>query len=318
MSLLNKFKDEFNEEIFSFLDEKIIWADRIDQHASLLYKIIKDFIMNGGKRFRPALFYFAYKSYSQKNLSQIFRKSFTFEFVHTCALIHDDIIDNSALRRGKPTVHEQHSIGTAILCGDLALMLADQTFSTIEKEIISIYNEFKQELVMGEYLDTAKLADIEKIMDLKTGRYSFIKPAVMGLMLAGVHNKQLKQWENILRETGLIFQLKDDYIGTFGDEKSIGKSVKSDFLEKKNTFIVSLFKEKLDRTEFKKFKKIFGREDHFEWYLRKLKQEKIDVAIREIIKQRAEKTIGLLDSAFKDKLLASLLKEIIFNILEFS
>ena len=124
---------------------------------------------------RPAIFYYAFLSYASQNSTKVLKLSFIFELFHSFALIHDDIIDNSDLRRGKPTVHKKYDLSTAILAGDLALMLADEIFSQeiTKLQIINLYNEFKQELVIGEYLDTIRIDDVNKIMELKTARYSF-------------------------------------------------------------------------------------------------------------------------------------------------
>ena len=166
-------------------------------------------------------------------------------------MIHDDIIDNSDLRRGKPTVHKKYDLSTAILAGDLALMLADEIFSQEinEKKIIDLYNEFKQELLIGEYLDTVKINDVDKIMELKTARYSFIKPAIIAFSLVKVDKQDIKKWEEILRKTGILFQIKDDFDGTFADEKSLGKPTDSDIKEGKSTSVVEKFLKKSNNEE---------------------------------------------------------------------
>jgi len=318
MKLLLYFKNKFNEKINQYLREKIKWSKNIDERGDILFKIIQDFVNLGGKRFRPALFYYAYKSYSSQKLDKILKLSFAFEIFHTFVLIHDDIIDNSMLRRGSPTVHKKYDIAMAILAGDLALMLSDEIFFKEAIGLEKIYNDFKQELIIGEYLDTKKIADVNKIMELKTARYSFIRPVTMGLMLAGVATKEIEKWNSVLKETGLIFQLKDDYIGTFGDEKAIGKSIMSDFIEKKNTIIIDLFKKTIAKKDLEKFNKVFGKEDYFNWYLSLLRKEKIDFKVQQIIKNKGEVILKKLEANFKNRLLAKLLKEIIFNILDFS
>src|SRR3989339_411248 len=194
MKLLSDFKKQFDKEINIYLDKKIKLAEKIDKKASDLFKIIQEFINNGGKRLRPAIFYFAFLSYSPQNPTKILKLSFIFELFHSFALIHDDIIDNSNLRRGELTVHKKYNLSTAILAGDLALMLADEIFTEQIKgrKIIDLYNEFKQELLIGEYLDTVKIDDVDKIMELKTARYSFVKPAVIALNLSIVDKKEIK------------------------------------------------------------------------------------------------------------------------------
>src|SRR3989339_1344369 len=194
MKLFLDFKTQFDKEINIYFDEKIKLAEKIDKKGSDLLKIIKEFVNNGGKRLRPAIFYYAFLSYSSQNPEKVLKLSFIFELFHSFALIHDDIIDNSDLRRGERTVHKKYNLSTAILAGDLALMLADEIFTEQIKgrKIIDLYNEFKQELLIGEYLDTVKIDDVDKIMELKTARYSFVKPAVIALNLSIVDKKEIK------------------------------------------------------------------------------------------------------------------------------
>lgn len=323
MKILTDFKKQFDREISIYLDAKIKLAEKIDEKAVNLYKIIKEFVSNGGKRLRPAIFYYSFSSYSSQNSAKILKLSFIFELFHSFALIHDDIIDNSDLRRGKLTVHKKYNRSTAILAGDLTLMLADEIFSQEinKKKIIDLYNEFKQELLIGEYLDTVKIDDIDKIMELKTARYTFIKPAVIALHLAKANEKEIKQWEEILRETGILFQIKDDFDGTFADEKSLGKPVDSDVKEGKNTLIVKKFLGKSNNEEKKRFYSLFGKQnlkkEDLIWYKKVLVEYKIYDEIKEQIISKSTEIEKKLNLYFSDKILTQLMKEILIKIKDF-
>ncbi|VVA44067.1 conserved hypothetical protein [Candidatus Roizmanbacteria bacterium] len=317
MKLLLDFKKQFDKEINIYLDKKIKSADKIDRKGGDLLKIIKEFINIGGKRSRPAIFYYAFSSYSSQNSAKVLKLSFIFELFHSFALIHDDIIDNSDLRRGKPTVHKKYNLSTAILAGDLALMLADEIFTQEinEQEIIDLYNEFKQELLIGEYLDTIKIKDVDKIMELKTARYSFVKPAMIAFSLAQVDKNEVKKWEEILRETGILFQEKDDYDGTFSNEKTLGKPTDSDIKEGKNTLLVEKFLEKSNDIEKKRFHSFFGKQnlkkEDLIWYKQTLIKYKIDKEIKKQIINESIKIEKKLNLYFPDKILARLIKEIL-------
>src|SRR3989338_7308103 len=264
MKLFLDFKKQFDKEINIYLDEKIKLAEKIDKKGCDLLKIIKEFINNGGKRLRPAIFYFAFLSYASQNSAKVLKLSFIFELFHSFALIHDDIIDNSDLRRGKPTVHKKYDLSTAILAGDLALMLADEIFSQeiTKLQIINLYNEFKQELVIGEYLDTIRIDDVNKIMELKTARYSFVKPVMIAFSMTQINEKEIKKWEEILRKTEVLFQIKDDFYGTFADEKSLGKPTDSDIKEGKNTLLIEKFLTKSNSKEKEHFYSFFGKQNY--------------------------------------------------------
>ena len=177
MSQLSEFQKTCDQELILHLQKKELELSKVSAEASILIRIISTFIQNGGKRIRPALYYFASISYGA-NKEEALNLSLTFELFQTFCLIHDDIIDQSPLRRGKPTVHTEYDIPTAILAGDMALMLADELFfaENLSSSIKQIYDTFKQEVLLGEYLDTIGHQDAKTVMDLKTARYTFMRP----------------------------------------------------------------------------------------------------------------------------------------------
>lgn len=323
MKILLDFKKRFDKEINVYLDKKIKTAEKIDKKGCDLFKIIKELINNGGKRLRPAIFYYAFSSYSSQNSAAVLKLSFIFELFHSFALIHDDIIDNSDLRRGKSTVHKKYNLSMAVLAGDLALMLADELFfQEINKlKIIDLYNEFKQELLIGEYLDTVKIDDVNKIMELKTARYSFVKPAIIALSLVQADKKEAKKWEEILREVGILFQIKDDLQGTFANEKTLGKPTDSDIKEGKNTLLIKKFLGKSNDKEKKRFYSFFGKQnlkkENFIWYKKTLIKYKIDDEIKEKIISKLTKIENKLNLYFPNKILTQLMKEIFIKIKDF-
>src|SRR3989339_169181 len=317
MKLFLDFKTQFDKEINIYFDEKIKLAEKIDKKGSDLLKIIKEFVNNGGKRLRPAIFYYAFLSYSSQNPEKVLKLSFIFELFHSFALIHDDIIDNSDLRRGKPTVHKKYNLSTAILAGDLALMLADEIFSQEinKRKIIDLYNEFKQELLIGEYLDVAKIDNVNKIMELKTARYSLVKPAMIAFDLNQINKKEVERWEEILRKTGILFQIKDDFDGTFADEKSLGKPTDSDIKEGKNTLLIEKFLVKSNNKKKERFYSFFGKQNYknedLVWYKKTLIKYKIDDEIKNKIANESIEIENKLNLYFPDKILTKLIKEIL-------
>lgn len=187
-----------------------------------------------------------------------------------------------------------------VLAGDFVLTLADELFTDIifssklkaaeKKHITVLFNQYKQELLVGQYLDSKHLATPSKIMLLKTSQYSFARPVLFGLLLAGSSQEKLAQWEKWMTGLGMAFQLKDDYEGVMGDDKQTGKSVKSDTEEGKNTLIVELFKKKADGQELKKFQSFFGKHnlttENFIWYKNVIREKGIDADIQSQIQNR--------------------------------
>lgn len=294
MRRLDVFKKQFNPSLSSYLDSKIKALNKIDFHGGEMATCIKEFIDYGGKRFRPALFYFAYESFHREKNIDPLKFSFIFELFHAFALIHDDIIDNARMRRGHPTIHIKYGMETGILSGDFAFTLADELFmdiiftspisQSIRKQSIALYNKYKQELLIGQYLDSKHLGSLEKIMLLKTAQYSFARPVIFGLLLAGSPKKNIKKWETWMTKAGIAFQLRDDFKGIMGDELKEGKSVLSDTEEGKNTHIVELFKKNANKQELERLSSFFGKQgitnEDISWYKDKIIEKKIDVTIK--------------------------------------
>jgi len=329
MKQLTVFKKKFDKELIAYLDKKEQFLRKIDEKGGDVIKIIKTFLSYGGKRFRPALFYFAYESFAEKSNFNSLQFSFIFELFHTFALIHDDIVDHAALRRGNPTIHSKYGLHMGILSGDFALMLVDELYLDLIlqsnftsgqiSEVNKLFNTYKQELLIGEYLDCIHIPDQKKIMKLKTADYSFVKPVLFALFFAYKKNRLVKLLQPFLTRLGIVFQLKDDYEGVFSNEKLIGKSTTSDTEEGKNTHIVQLFLERANEAETKQFHLFFGKQKissaDYTWYLDLLERKNIknDIVIQ--IQTECKELQQELENLFLgDTSFNSLIKEIIIYI----
>jgi geranylgeranyl diphosphate synthase, type I len=177
---------------------------------------------------------------------EIVRASASLELLHTFAIVHDDIMDDSDERRGVPTVHVRHGTGPAILAGDLALVLADALFfdagfePSVSLNAFEAYSLMRQEVIAGEFLDlvageapTVSEREARRIAVLKSGRYSIEKPLVIGACLAGAGTELLNGLSRFGDPLGEAFQLRDDLLGAFGERASVGKPVDSDIREGK-------------------------------------------------------------------------------------
>ncbi len=222
------------------------------------------------------------------------------EIFQTSILIHDDIIDNAKLRRGKDTIPVSYqkkysnpikendtfetkktnfSNSMGICVGDLGFYIANQIIVKSYKEnpylanLLEYYNEVVIKTCHGEMLDvilpfkeeyfktTPQLEDkIIEIAKLKTAWYSVIGPYCLGLILGGIKENQIKIMEEILLKIGVAFQIEDDILGIYGDEKQLGKSITSDPEEYKQTILYSYtiktnYKEELQKYYGKKLTK---------------------------------------------------------------
>jgi geranylgeranyl diphosphate synthase type I len=231
----------------------------------LLLRKISEYICRPGKRIRPVLFVFAYLAYKRKPAPRLYRSSLAIEFFHDFMLIHDDIIDKSRLRRGKPAMHTMFTKllrkknakfsgeDLAIVTGDILYSIAIDTFLSVKENMnnkeraISLLlkagastgcGEFSELLLSTKRLKNTCRSDIYQVYDLKTANYTFATPLAMGAALAGQPEKQI----NILKEYGIYlgraFQIKDDILGIFGNQSEIGKPIVSDLKEGKKTILI--------------------------------------------------------------------------------
>jgi len=235
----------------------------------ILFESIKDFTLREGKRLRPLLLILSYKGYCKgksKLSPAYFNAAICIELLHNFMLIHDDIIDRSDLRRGKPTLHKllQKTIKTndpeklgydlSIIAGDIVYAMAIDAFLSIKEnparkeKALKYFVQTAAFTAMGEFIDIINGSEkIQKITEkdvllnysLKTARYTFECPLVIGAILAGADKNDIKKLSQIGLMIGQAFQMQDDILGIFGSQKNIGKSILSDLAEDKKTILVN-------------------------------------------------------------------------------
>lgn len=258
--------------------------------SPLLFESVQEFTLREGKRLRPLLLILTYKGYSPANqpISQkLYNASTCMEFLHNFMLIHDDIIDRSDLRRGKPTLHkvlahtvksndpDKLGIDLGIIAGDIVYALAIDAFLSInapakrKEQALKYFIQTAAFTAMGEFIDTVKgMEKIENVTEedvylnytLKTARYTFDCPMVTGAILAGAKNHEIKKISAFGILIGQAFQIQDDIIGMFETEKNIGKSILSDLAEKKKTLLTIHAYKHLTGAKRRAFLKVFNKE----------------------------------------------------------
>ena len=227
-----------------FLTER---SDALPEAGDLI-RSIRDVIDAGGKRLRPAFCYWGYRAAGGDHASEIVGVAAALELLHTFAIVHDDIMDAALERRGRPSVPQQHGMETALLVGDLALVLADDLFMSagFSPEVIArgfgCYSRMRQEVIAGQYLDLKAAqgpevdeATVRRIAVLKSGRYSVEEPLAIGATLAGADDAFLEGLTAFAAPLGEAFQLRDDLLGTFGT--ATGKPTDSDIRQGKRNIV---------------------------------------------------------------------------------
>lgn len=232
---------EFREALEARLSAALDGATRRVPDAELLINELRRVIDAGGKRLRPAFCYWGFRAAGGHPDEPILRVAAALELLHTFAVVHDDIMDASASRRGQPTVNAKHGTSVALLAGDLALVLADDELMSSGFPIAAIqrafvaYSRMRQEVIAGQFLELRAAArpsiteeEARRIARLKSGRYSIREPLLVGAELAGAGAELVDGFGRFGDELGEAFQLVDDLLGTFGDPEVTGKPVDSD------------------------------------------------------------------------------------------
>lgn len=206
-------------------------------------------LATGGKMWRGSLLINTYEQLSgQKYSPEVLEAAAALELVGTALLIHDDIIDQDELRRGQETLHFQYQqlshsqkIGEsmAICAGDLIFLMA---FGLLSGELNSVFSQQLSRTILGEMQDVDFATKIEITQDEifqlyldKTASYTVSLPLMAGTVLADQNQELILQLKLLGQTLGLIFQIKDDELGLFGDKQQTGKPVGADIREGKKT-----------------------------------------------------------------------------------
>ena len=225
-------------------------AQKFDRQPQDLYEPVDYLLGLGGKAMRPVLVLMGCELFGGQP-SEALPAAFAVELFHNFSLMHDDIMDNSPLRRGKPTVHIKYNPNTAILSGDVMLVYAyqylSQTQTSPEKlaQIWQIFNRTAIGVCEGQQLDmrfetleaaSVAVADYIEMIRLKTA--VLLEGSLqMGAVLAGANAAQIQQIGEFGLSMGIAFQLRDDYLDTFGQSAEVGKRIGGDILQNKKTFL---------------------------------------------------------------------------------
>ena len=256
-----------DEALFKSLDRYLFELLEIDTQLLPVADSLKEF-MSQGKRFRPIFALIGFLGANGELTDEIYSAVASLEFLQASALVHDDLMDGSASRRGKPSIHKKFEAlhgsnfgnAAAILIGDLALTWNERALhesgipQSSYQSVNRIHDVMRTELMAGQFLDvfeqTQNSFSIEralKIARYKSGKYSIERPLHFGAALAYsekfLSQSKLNSYLSIYSDYGLplgeAFQLRDDLLGVFGDTKETGKPAGDDLREGKRTALVA-------------------------------------------------------------------------------
>ncbi|MCP4438017.1 MAG: polyprenyl synthetase family protein [Aureispira sp.] len=237
--------------------EEYLGQNGFDLSPKELYEPLDYILALGGKRMRPILVMMACNLFSEE-LKPSLAPAYGVELFHNFSLMHDDIMDEAPLRRGKATVHTKYNTNTAILSGDVMLVYAYQYVAQVASEllpiVIKVFNETAIGVCEGQQMDmnfetssTVSIPEYIRMIELKT---SVLVHGGMkiGALVGGATETQADLVAEFGRNMGIAFQLQDDLLDTFGESAKVGKRIGGDILQNKKTYLVLKALELVDAT----------------------------------------------------------------------
>lgn len=274
-----------------FLSNEAKYLHGIGDELTPAMSALTSFLLDSGKRLRPLFAAVGYFGAGGNDDDGVLRAVASLELLQACALIHDDLMDASDTRRGKPSIHKQfealHGDGgwhgspedfgraASVLLGDLALVWSSQMLHrsgiphSVMSNVLRISDEMRVELMSGQYLDvyeqtrdTHDLARSLKIARYKSGKYTIERPLHFGAALSGapLDSDIFATYSAFGLPLGEAFQLRDDLLGVFGDPAATGKPAGDDLREGKHTALIAIAVERLTGSDKATFSQLFGNE----------------------------------------------------------
>ena len=269
-----------DDVLAAYLDDRAGSLGDVGPELEPVGAAARTLVLDGGKRLRPSFAYWGWRAVrpDTDDASGLITAAASLELLHACALVHDDVMDASATRRGRPAAHaafadlhrrdgwtgdpEVFGTAAAILLGDLLLSWADALFSSAALDEATrpatraVWDEMRQLVMAGQYLDVLVQArgaysadDALRVAMFKTSKYTVEGPLHFGAAAAGATPPTMAALSAYGLPLGEAFQLRDDVLGVFGDPDRTGKPAGDDLREGKRTLLVALAMASADATQ---------------------------------------------------------------------
>lgn len=284
---LERYKKIIDRKLAEYFSEKIREAKKIDNLAVQALKNIRNLTLAGGKRLRAAFMYWGYIAAGGEEYEKIIEASMSIELTHIFLLIHDDIIDRDSFRHGVPTMHKVYENfarklyfkkdpwhfgnSMAIIVGDMAAAAGNEIIFNSRfapahiLKALSKLQDIVSVTVSGEMMDVvleakgkANEKEILRVHENKTAKYTIEGPLHLGALLGGAKEKILEDLSAYAVPVGIAFQIQDDILGIFGNEKKLGKPVCSDLREGKQTLLIVKAREFGNKGDCELIEKLLG------------------------------------------------------------
>ena len=312
MGTVIQLKNQINDSYFQLkesVEDKLVLTEekiklKLNSDVELVQKMTNYHIKTGGKRLRALLTLGSAKLCGYSKGSRDINLAACVELIHSATLMHDDVIDEGIIRRGKETLNEIWGNHSSVLIGDYLLSRCfEMMVEDGNLEVLKLLSSTSSKIAQGEVLQLQHKGEVDmleetylKIISAKTAEL-FAASTKVGAILSDVDNKEKDALEFYGRNLGLTFQIADDALDYNSELKMFGKTVGQDFFEGKITLPIILLFQKLDLIEKENLKKIFSKEirdkDDFEKTISLIKKYKI---IEECY-QKAQHYINLASNA---------------------
>ena len=312
MGTVIQLKNQINDSYFQLKDsveDKLVLTEekiklKLNSDVELVQKMTEYHIKTGGKRLRALLTLGSAKLCGYSKGSRDVNLAACVELIHSATLMHDDVIDEGIIRRGKETLNEIWGNHSSVLIGDYLLSRCfEMMVEDGNLEVLKLLSSTSSKIAQGEVLQLQHKGEVDmleetylKIISAKTAEL-FAASTKVGAILSDIDNKEKDALEFYGRNLGLTFQIADDTLDYNSELKMFGKTVGQDFFEGKITLPIILLFQKLDLIEKENLKKIFNKKirdkDDFEKTIFLIKKYKI---IEECY-QKAQHYINLASNA---------------------
>lgn len=233
------------EYLLDQFEDKIERLD-LGKEPKSLYEPIRYLLEAGGKRIRPVMALMASNMFTE-DISEVYDAAIAIELFHNFTLLHDDIMDNASIRRGRPSVNKKWSDNVAILSGDTMSIMSYEYLSRVPQQHLSrvlvVFNKFAKEICEGQrydidYENREEVSKSEYIEMIRLKTSVLLASAMeIGAILGGADQDSICKLYEFGEKLGLAFQLSDDMLDTYGDSKAFGKDIGGDITEGKKTFL---------------------------------------------------------------------------------
>ncbi len=261
-------RDRVGKRVNEFLAQQRPLLDDIGPEVGAMVDPLTEFLA-GGKRLRAMFLYWGWRAAGGADGEEVIAAAAALEFLQACALIHDDVMDRSDSRRGRPAMHRQFAAlhdhadwagdpadfgaAAAVLVGDLCLSWADELLlgSGLPDPALrrgkQVYDVMRTELMAGQYLDVLEqarrntaVAPALRVAQYKSAKYTIERPLHLGAAMAAADPAVTAALREYGLSLGVAFQLRDDLLGVYGDPRETGKPAGDDLREGKRTVLVAL------------------------------------------------------------------------------